>query len=390
MRSASLSLSPSSAPAHLYLNNAATAFPKPPAVAEAVSRSLRTVPSEPGRSQGRGDSLGLCRTSLATLFDVPDPRQICLLPSATMALNTVINGILDEGGHAISTVVEHNSVLRPLTHMAVNRGATLTFVRPEGDGIISPGSLRRALGPDTRLIALTAASNVTGAIQPVEALAEIAADVGVPLLVDAAQSAGAVPLDYQRLPGRVYVAFAGHKGLLGPTGVGGLIVPDDALKQTIVGGTGVRSENPRHPGNLPLRHEAGTPNLSGFAGLEAGVSYILERGVGALGTHRHRLVHTLRRTLEEIPGVSLTPLPNDDGRAGIVSFTVRDLPPQEVGFTLFEAFGIAVRSGLHCAPRIHEHLGTAPLGTVRVSVGPFNTVSDMARVASSIAKICGR
>jgi selenocysteine lyase/cysteine desulfurase len=307
-----------------------------------------------------------------------------------MALNTVINGILDEGGHAVSTRIEHNSVLRPLTHMAANRGATLTFVAPDGEGIISPGSLRRALRPDTRLIALTGASNVTGAVQPVEEIAEIAADAGVPLLLDAAQSAGAVPLDYQRLPGRVYVAFAGHKGLLGPAGVGGLFVPDDSLKQTIVGGTGVRSESPRHPGSLPLRHEAGTPNLSGVAGLEAGVSFVLERGIEALGEHRQRLVRALRSALEEIPRVSLTPLPHDDGRVGIVSFVVRDLPPEEVGFTLHEVFGIVVRSGLHCAPRIHEHLGTAPLGTVRVSVGPFNTQADMERVASSVAEICGR
>ena len=372
----------------VYLNNAATSFPKPKSVICAVHSALSRVMHEPGRVPGREDPLLSCRKALATLFGVADPNQIALLPSATFALNTVITGLLEEGGHAISTILEHNSVLRPLEHMSRFRDVSLSFVAPGNDGCLSAEEIRRHIRAETQLIVVSGASNVTGAIQPIEELADIAAKASIPLLVDAAQSAGVVSYNYQNLPGHVFLAFAGHKGLLGPAGTGGLIVPDATLKQMVVGGTGIRSESLLHPEALPLRHEAGTPNLPGIAGLEAGALYILEKGIDALSEHRHELVGAIRSGLQEIPGIRLSKLAHDDGRAGIVSFVSSSMPPDELGFTLFEAFGITLRTGLHCAPRIHESLETSPLGTVRISVGPFNTMSDVRYLVHSLKKVC--
>ncbi len=258
-----------------YFNNAATSFPKPASVIDAVSGAMSNPMAEPGRGAGGDDPVQRCREGLADLFGVSDPARVCLLPSCTHALNSVVCGLLMDGGHAIATALEHNSVLRPLKHMADERGARVTLVPVCGSGRLDPDEVRRRIRPDTRLIAVTHASNVTGAVQPVETLAAVAAEHRIPLLLDAAQSAGAIPLNTGRLPGRVYVAFAGHKGLLGPPGTGGLIVPDASLKQTVFGGTGIRSESPRHPSSLPLRHEAGTPNTPGIAGLSAGVHFVL-------------------------------------------------------------------------------------------------------------------
>ncbi len=374
-----------------YLNNAATTFPKPAEVIEAVRESLESPPVEPGRSGGGEDPTRACRNELAGLFNVRQPSQVVLTPSATYALNLVIRGLLlgQTDGHCLTTVLEHNSVLRPLEHLRRNRWLRLTHVEPRLDGRLDPNDLIGFVREDTRLIAVTQASNVTGCVQPVAEIARMAAEWEIPLLVDASQSAGAVGLDYESLPGRVFVAFAGHKGLFGPTGTGGLIVPDDALSQTFVGGTGVQSENSLHPGELPIRHEAGTMNLPGIAGLTAGVRFVRERGVDELGRHRNELVRHIRDRLDRLPGIRLSPLAGDDGRAGIVSFTLQGWAPEELGYLLEESFGIETRSGLHCAPQIHGNLGTSPAGSVRVSVAAFNTEDDIDRLGSALETAVG-
>ncbi|MBN2294144.1 MAG: aminotransferase class V-fold PLP-dependent enzyme [Pirellulales bacterium] len=369
-----------------YFNNAATTFPKPPEVIEAVRVSLEKPPTEPGRS-GRGtDSTSECRKELADLFDVPKPSQVILTPSATYALNLVIRGLLlgRKDIHCLTTVLEHNSVLRPLEHLRRDQDLDVTHTEPRNDGRLDPSDLLESIRDNTQLIAVTQASNVTGCIQPVEEIARLAAKLEIPLLIDASQSAGTVELNYGSLPGRIFVAFAGHKGLFGPTGIGGLIVPDDLLPLTFVGGTGVQSENPLHPPELPIRHEAGTMNLSGIAGLTAGVRFVRERGVAELGRHRDQLVCSIRRRLEEFPGIRLSPLAGEDGRAGIVSFTLADWSPEELGYLLEESFGINIRSGLHCAPKIHQNLGTSPQGSIRVSVAAFNTDDDVDRLVGAI------
>jgi selenocysteine lyase/cysteine desulfurase len=262
-------------------------------------------------------------------------------------------------------------------------------LEPRADGSLDPNDILLSVRRNTQLIVFTHASNVTGCIQPIAEIARIAAEIDVPLLVDASQSAGAVELDYQKLPGRVFVAFAGHKGLFGPAGVGGVIMPDDGLPQTFVGGTGVQSENPLHPPELPIRYEAGTMNLPGIAGLTAGISFVKDLGVDELGRRRHRLVQGIRERLRYLPGVDMSPLANDDGRAGIVSFTMRGWPPEELGFLLQESFGIETRSGLHCAPRVHRGLGALPEGSVRVSVAAFNTDEDVELLLGALEKTMG-
>ncbi len=371
----------------LYLNNAATSFPKPMSVVEAVRSSLMSEPKEPGRTGGDLDPASHCREALAVLFEVDDPLRIALLPSATFALNLAVTGLLKRGGHALTTELEHNSMLRPIHHVAREFGAHVTTVSPRQDGRVSFEQLSKEIRSDTRLIALTHVSNVTGIIQPVEEISRLAADKGIPLLIDAAQSAGVIPVSARRLLGRTYIAFAGHKGLYGPTGVGGLVVPDDTLPQWMVGGTGIRSESLLHPKSLPLRHEAGTPNLSGLEGLAAGVRFVMGEGLETLAQKRAALILGARAQLSRIPGVRLSPLPEDDGRAGIVSFTVAGHDPDQVGFVLRESFGISVRTGLHCAPLVHRSLASLPTETVRASVGAFNSTEDIDRLTTAIGLI---
>ena len=369
-----------------YLNNAATTYPKPPAVVDAVARALREPPVDPGRSSGREDVVAACRRELAHLLSVNDPSRVILTPSATHALNLVIRGLLsgNRKAHIVTTNLEHNSVLRPLEHLVEQEEAEISYLAPDDDGRVSALEFLARLRDETALIAVNHASNVTGSIQPVESIADMAAEAGIPCLIDCSQSAGCVDLDYSELPGKVFVALAGHKGLYGPTGTGALVVPDEQLTQLLVGGTGIQSERRLHPPQLPLRHEAGTPNLPGLAGLAEGVRFVRSEGVHRLGEHRAELIHELRGRLGEIEGVRRSPLAGNDGRAGVVSFTIAGWDPEDLGFALHESFGIVTRSGLHCAPRIHSSLGTTPRGNVRISVGAFNTMEDVSRVCEAL------
>jgi cysteine desulfurase / selenocysteine lyase len=377
--------------AAIYLNNAATSFPKPESVVSAVSRWLREPPADPGRdATAVPDPLSACRAELAGLFGAQDPLQVALLPSATQALNLVLNAFLAPESHVIATMLEHTSVLRPIVHRERDRQVRSTLVRPEASGQVSPDVVAGAVRPETRLIVVTHASNVTGSIQPIEELAVVAAAAGVPLLIDTAQSAGTVPIDHRSLPGCVYIAFAGHKGLLGLPGTGGVVLaPDVELPQLVVGGTGVRSESLLHPPELPLRYEAGTPNLCGIAGLLAGVREVRARGVEREGAHRHGLVMRLRSGLERMSGMRVLPVANNDGRAGVLSFLVDGWTPEEIGYLLLQSFGITTRTGLHCAPLAHEVYGTAPLGTVRASVGWANTEDDVDALVEAMATLAG-
>jgi cysteine desulfurase family protein len=372
----------------IYLNNAATTFPKPSIVVEKVSRYIRELPADAGRQDSATqDPRTSCRAELAKLFGVDDPNQIVLLPSATHALNLVIQGLMVPGSHVVTTMLEHNSVLRPIAHRQKDLSIQVTHVWPDLSDQITTERLTEAVTNDTSLIVVTHASNVTGSVQPVNEIAELAAKIGVPLLIDASQSAGTIPLIHRNLPGKVYIAFAGHKGLLGLPGTGGLILAEGNLPQLIVGGSGVYSENPFHPSFLPLRHEAGTPNLPGVVGLIAGIQAVQERGVEVEGHNRHHLVISLRSQLKKISGVRVLPLAEDDGRAGIVSFTLKGWTPEEVGFALQKSFGITTRSGLHCAPFAHQVYGTAPEGTVRASFGRDNTEADRDAIADAVANI---
>ena len=371
----------------VYLDNAATTYPKPPEVIRAAGGAL-SEPPQFHRSGRGGDPIEHCRALVARLFGMSDSRRVILTPSATFGLNAVIHGTLrPQSGHAIATVLEHNSVLRPLLHWQRDCGGIVGFLEPDPNGRVSADTVRACLRRDTRLIAITHASNVTGWVQPVEAIAEIAAARGIPLLIDAAQSAGVLPLRVDALPGRVFVAACGHKALYGPAGTGLLIVPDAELAPLIQGGTDRNSASAYQPADLPLLYESGTPNLPGIAGLAAGVEFVLEKGVSHRGAHRVKLILALRKELAQIEGVRLPELREEDAAVGILSFTAAGLDPGEIGLVLQEVFQIEVRTGLHNAPLIHRALGSAPNGTVRVSVGAFNSGEEIESVAQALRSL---
>lgn len=369
----------------VYLNHAATSFPKPREVVNAVMRWFEQPPVDAARGGGDlCDPIAPCRAEIAQLLGVTDPERIVLLPSATHALNLVVAGLVTPGSHVVTSVLEHNSLLRPIAHRQRDLAVTVSHVGIDGSGLIDPERLSRALRPNTSLVAVCHASNVTGAIQPVAELAAVAAAAGIPLLLDAAQTAGAVDLCHRELAGRVFIAFAGHKGLLGPPGVGGLITPDAELAQAVVGGTGVRSESLLHPAELPLRHEAGTPNLPGLAGLLAGVQRVRESTPSTLGARRAKLATRLRVGLQNCRGVRLLPLAGNDARVGIVPFTIEGWAPDQAGYVLRESFGIEVRAGLHCAPLVPGAFRLDPSGTVRASLGWSTTDADVHALLAAV------
>ena len=371
----------------VYLNHAATSFPKPPEVLDAVAAALASPPADPGRGGLDSDTVEICRRRIAELFGLRRPEAVSIQPSATHALNAAILGLLEDGGHAVTTPLEHTSVLRPLHHLAAHHEVACDFVEPRADGRLEPLDIARAVIPSTRLVVVCHAANSTGVVQPVEEIADAVAGAGVALLVDASQTAGVVGLRMNDLAGRVLVAVAGHKSLLGPAGTGALLLADDDLPQTVFGGTGVRSESLDHPAELPLRHEAGTPNLPAIAGLSAGLEVVRARGIDEEAAKRNRLVHRLRQRLAAIPEVWLAPLARDDGRAGVVAFNVANWRSEDLAFALHSAFSIVTRGGLHCAPLAHRFLGLFPEGTLRASFGWSSTEDDADALADAVARI---
>ncbi len=363
----------------IYLDNAASSHPKPPGVARAVADAL-ALGANPGRS-GHGPALEAARvildarSAVAELLGCGDPARIVFTANGTHALNLALKGVVGPGDHVVSTVMEHNSVLRPLASLE-RAGVAITLVGADPDGRVDPAGVAAALRPETRLVALCHASNVSGTLQDAAAVGRVCRDRGVLLLLDAAQTAGVVPIDVEAL-GVDLLAAPGHKGLLGPQGTGVLYVgPRARIRPLLEGGTGVRSEQRTMPDELPEALEAGTLNTPGIAGLGAGVRYLLDRGVDAVrAAERELLAHALPRLLE-VPGLVLYGPRGADGRVAVLSFNLAGRDGAHVGFALDEAYGIAVRVGLHCAPDAHKALGSFPAGSVRASLGPFSTVAD--------------
>lgn len=367
----------------LYFDQAATSRPKPEAVIEAMVRYQREVCASPGRS---GHSLSIeagrivlaAREALAELLGVRDPLRICLTNNATEALNIVIRGLLRPGDHVVTTSLEHNSVMRPL-RAREKEGVRLTVVPCSKEGLLDPQDVRRAIRPETRLLIVTHASNVTGTILPVAELGAMARALGIPFCVDAAQSAGILPIDVEKL-GIDLLAFTGHKSLFGPQGTGGLYVGpglEREIPPLMAGGTGSRSEFEEHPDFLPDRFEAGTPNTVGIAGLAAGVRFVLEEGVARIRDHEMRLAGRFCQGAAAIKGITLLGPADADKRIGVVSLRIDDLSPSEAALRLDERFGILCRPGLHCAPAAHRTIGTFPEGTLRFSFGYFNTEAEI-------------
>jgi cysteine desulfurase / selenocysteine lyase len=366
----------------IYLDNAATSFPKPEPVYQALDHFARTQLANPGRSGhkmavGSERTLDSARHALNQLFNGESPDRWIFTLNCTDGLNIAIKGSLKAGDHVITSDLEHNSISRPLR--ALEKAGVITLTRLQSDqGYLDPDAVRKALTPKTALVALTHAANVLGTVQPIEAIALIVREAGALFLVDAAQSAGVIPIDLRATP-IDFLAFPGHKALYGPTGTGALYVGHRATPRAWrEGGTGGDSSSETQPALMPYFLEGGTPNVLGVAGLAAGVAWVAERG---LETNRRHEVELLQRVVdwaEQADGWRVAGRWDPATHVGALSLIVPDaLTPQDLGAILDSSFDIAVRPGLHCAPYLHRALGTFPNGTLRLSPGPFNTTADI-------------
>jgi len=382
-------------PGRIYLDNAATTFPKPEPVYAAVDSYNRTNGAAVGRGAYRSSVavtgvVDRCRKRLADLLGAAGPDRFVFTFNCTDSLNLALYGLAEPGDHIITSAMDHNSVLRPLSELRRKLGIETTIVEADATGLVDPAAIRRSLRPNTKLICLVHASNVSGTIQPIADAGEIAHDSGALLLVDAAQTAGHIPINLRDLPVDL-LAGPGHKGLLGPLGTGFLYLRpgiEERLVSFRQGGTGTRSETDVQPQSLPDKYESGNHNAPGLVGLEASLSWLLERGVASIHEQTAALTSRLGAGFAEIPGVRLFGPPANVPRVGVVSMAIAGMEPHDVGAILDQTFGIEVRAGLHCAPRAHRSIGSFELpGTVRFSVGPFTTVAEIDAAIDAVRQI---
>lgn len=373
----------------IYLDNAATSFPKPPSVIRAMTEALTEYGANPGRGGHQlalkaGRTVEKCRELAAEFFGAPSPERVIFTRNCTESLNLAIMGMLHKGDEVICSHGEHNAVMRPLERFVSRGDITVKLLRPDGQGLLSPDTLRRAITSRTSLVICCHASNVTGVIQPVAELGAVCRERGVPLLVDAAQTAGVLDVSLSRLNADM-IAAPGHKGLMGPHGTGLLILREDINPEPLIlGGTGSASESVRQPELLPDRYESGTLNLPGIAGLAAGLEFVSRQREDI---HRYEtgLNDRLRRQLGQIPGLTLLGSARIP-RVGITAIVPAGGDSAALADAL-DATGVAVRGGLHCAPAMHSYLGTMKSGAVRFSPGPFNTERDIDDAAALVARL---
>jgi len=363
----------------IYLDNGATSFPKPQEVYEFMDRFYRDFGVNPGRSGydlclEAGAVVEQTRKNLTRFFNGTDPNRLCFSYNSTDALNLIIFGMLQKGDHAITTTLEHNSVLRPLYHLWKYDGVEVDHVPFDGHGFVDPDDFPKRFKKNTRLVIVNHASNVIGTVQPVAEIGRLCRERGIPLAIDASQTAGKIPIDMESMNLDV-VAFTGHKSLLGPVGIGGLYVREGVeIRHTRAGGTGVRSAQRTHLDEYPYRLEYGTPNTLGIAGLLAGLKWIEKQGLDSIHQHEMKLTAKLRDGLREISGVTLYCQDDLSDHIAILTFNVDGMDSPNTATMLDVDFNIASRAGLHCAPLVHEQLGTAGIdGSVRFGIGPFNT-----------------
>lgn len=378
---------------HIYLDHAATSFPKPQKVLDLMVETYSRLGASPGRggydlSVEAADFVFQTREKIARFFHAPDPDRVVFTANATDSLNLAIQGIIGPGDHVVATQLEHNSVLRPLFHLHERCQVEYDLVRFDGQGQVDPEEIAKTIKPKTKLVVLSHASNILGSVQPVPEIAGVCAERGIPLLLDVAQSAGHVQIDMTGWNVQA-IAFTGHKALLGPNGIGGLIVsPELDIKSTRFGGTGLDSINPRHTQSFPHRLEAGTLNTLGIYGLSAALDYlgdeenqVRERQKGMA------LCKRLYEGLGTIPGVVIhSPPPSAQG-VPLLTCTVKGMASADVGDILDGDYHIAVRTGLHCAPLTHASLGTSASGAVRFSLGFFNKEEEIDRTIAAMAAI---
>ncbi len=378
----------------IYLDNAATSWPKPPEVLKAMTDSLERSGGNPGRS---GHRLSIeaamvvyeTREEIASFFNSGDPMGVIFTSNATHALNLAIYGTLRPGDRVVTTSMEHNSVMRPLRDLE-KKGVGLKVVPCARDGTLDLSEMAKAITPGTRLVVSVFASNVVGTIMPIVEIASIAHKAGALLLVDAAQAAGALPIDMQEM-GIDLLAFTGHKALLGAPGSGGLVVRSgvdtSSISPLMRGGTGSQSELEEHPHFLPDKFESGTPNLVGIASLQAGIRWLKQRGIDAIRWQEKELTRELLEGLCNIPGTKTYGTLDPERCVAIVSFTVEGKTVSEIGLRMDEEHDVLVRVGLHCAPAAHRTIGSFPQGTVRLAPGVFTTRDEVHTAVKAIAAV---
>ena len=378
----------------IYLDHAATSWPKPPEVLAVMHNFLARAGGNPGRSGHRlsieaGRIVYDARESLAEFFGIHDPMRVLFTLNATHGLNIALHGLLRPGDRVVTGGMEHNAVMRPLRDLE-KHGVQVEVVAAQPDGTLSPNAFAAALQGGARLVVVNHASNVTGTIAPVAEIAALAHAAKAFILVDAAQTAGVLPIDMGAM-GIDLLAFTGHKGLQGPPGTGGLILADNfdiaQLPPLMQGGTGSRSEFEIQPEDLPDRYESGTPNGAGIAGLGAGLAWVRQRGLDELRAHELTITEQLREGLSGIPGLRLFG-PHDPRQAtAVLSFALPGKRVSEIGYRLDEEADILCRVGLHCAPAAHRSIGSFPEGTVRLAPGPLTNLADIETVIQAVRKI---
>jgi cysteine desulfurase family protein len=376
----------------IYLDNAATSFPKPESVYVAVERTLRESCGNAGRgvhamAAATTQTIREVRARLARFIGAEDPSRVVFTFNATDALNIAIKGYVTPGCHVVTSQIEHNSVLRPLKALEKSGVIEVTYVGLGQDGIVAPSDIAAAIKQATHLVVLTHASNVLGTIQPVSEVGQLCRERGIAFLVDGAQSVGEVPVDVSEMYMDM-LAFPGHKSLLGPQGTGGLYIREGIdLRCWREGGTGTESASDQQPGDYPTHLEAGTSNLPGIAGLGEGIKYIEERGMEDIHRQGMEFLRSILGFLESDSRFTVYGSTDMDRHVHVLSFNIQDKDPSEVGLILDQSFGIAVRTGLHCAAPIHRIMGTHPSGMVRVSPGPMTTEDDIRAFVDALKQI---
>ncbi len=373
----------------IYLDNAATSFPKPPQVISAMTQALTEYGANPGRgghqlSLAAGKAVEKCREAAAEFLGVPHAERVIFTRNCTESLNIAIMGMLHQGDEVICSHGEHNAVMRPLERFVSRGGITVKVLRPDGRGLLSPDTLRRAVTRDTALVICCHASNVTGVVQPVRELGAVCRERGIPFLVDAAQTAGVLDVTLDSLNADM-IAMPGHKGLMGPHGTGILALREGIDPEPLIlGGTGSASESVRQPELLPDRYESGTLNLPGIAGLAAGLAFVSKQRE-AIHRYESALNDRLHRQLAQIPGLRILGDENAP-RVGITAVVPEGGDSAALSDAL-DATGVAVRGGLHCAPAMHSYLGTLKSGAVRFAPGPYNTEREIDDTAALVARL---
>lgn len=381
----------------IYLDNAATAWPKPQKVYEFMVEFYRSTGVNPGRSGfdkaiEAGNIFEDLRKRLTKFFggDEDAPERLCYTYNATDALNLIIQGLASAGDHIVTTNVEHNSVIRPVNHMVRDHGAQATFVPFNSEGFVEPDEIRKAIKPNTKVVIVNHGSNVLGTIQPMKEIGQVCEEMEVLFVIDTSQTAGVIPIDMKEIKVDA-LAFTGHKAMMGCTGIGGLCVRKGVeIRQTRAGGTGVRSAYPYHLEEYPFRMEFGTPNMVGIAALWAGQDWIEEQGIENIRRHEMKLAIKLVNGFREIEGVIIYGCDNMEEHLSTITINIEGMDAGDVGIMLDVDHNIATRTGLHCAPLVHRQIGTLEIhGGVRFSIGAFNTEEHIDTAIEAVREIAG-